>query len=92
MLAALLFLLTNTPFVSPRTDKTRMDRAEQKADQGEATIFDKIIAKQIPADVIYEDETALAFRDISPQASPAVLHERVCSCKDILSVTFQCCA
>ena len=34
----------------------------------ETTIFDKIVAKQIPADVIYEDDTALAFRDISPQA------------------------
>ena len=28
----------------------------------ETTIFDKIVAKQIPADVIYEDDTALAFR------------------------------
>eukprot|EP00891_Asterochloris_glomerata_P001308 jgi/Astpho2/1308/fgenesh1_pm.00024_%23_5_t len=37
-------------------------------DSGEPTIFDKIIAKQIPADVIYEDDTVLAFRDISPQA------------------------
>ena len=31
-------------------------------DSGEPTIFDKIIAKQIPADVIYEDDTVLAFR------------------------------
>ena len=28
----------------------------------EVTIFDKIVAKQIPADVIYEDDQALAFR------------------------------
>ena len=34
----------------------------------EATIFDKIVAKQIPSDILYEDDTALAFRDISPQA------------------------
>lgn len=32
------------------------------------TIFDRIISKEIPADVIYEDEDALAFRDISKQA------------------------
>ncbi|XP_053674188.1 ankyrin repeat domain-containing protein 54-like [Anopheles nili] len=32
------------------------------------TIFDKIIKKQIPADVIYEDEKCIAFNDISPQA------------------------
>ena len=43
-------------------------RAAQAADQGAPTIFDKIISKQIPAKVIYEDETALAFRDINPQA------------------------
>lgn len=32
------------------------------------TIFDKIIAKEIPATIIYEDDTSLAFRDINPQA------------------------
>ena len=38
------------------------------ADAGEPTLFDKIVAKHIPATIIYEDDTALAFRDISPQA------------------------
>ncbi|KAK2967461.1 hypothetical protein RJ640_024000 [Escallonia rubra] len=32
------------------------------------TIFDKIINKEIPAKVVYEDEKVLAFRDIAPQA------------------------
>ena len=32
------------------------------------TIFDKILSKEIPADVIYEDDKSLAFNDISPQA------------------------
>ena len=32
------------------------------------TIFSKIIAREIPADIEYEDEHILAFRDISPQA------------------------
>ena len=32
------------------------------------TIFDKIIAKQIPADIVYEDEQILAFKDIAPKA------------------------
>lgn len=32
------------------------------------TIFTKIIEKQIPADILYEDERVLAFKDISPQA------------------------
>lgn len=32
------------------------------------TIFTKIIEKQIPADILYEDEKVLAFKDINPQA------------------------
>ena len=32
------------------------------------TIFDKIINKEIPADILYEDEISLAFKDIAPQA------------------------
>jgi len=32
------------------------------------TLFEKIIARQIPADVVHEDEQCLAFRDINPQA------------------------
>lgn len=32
------------------------------------TIFSKIIKKEIPADIVYEDEQCLAFRDINPQA------------------------
>jgi histidine triad (HIT) family protein len=38
-----------------------------------ATIFDKIIAREIPADVVFEDEHVLAFRDIHPQAPVHVL-------------------
>lgn len=32
------------------------------------TLFGKIIERQIPADILYEDGLALAFRDINPQA------------------------
>jgi histidine triad (HIT) family protein len=32
------------------------------------TIFKRIIDQEIPADVVYEDETCLAFRDVNPQA------------------------
>jgi histidine triad (HIT) family protein len=32
------------------------------------TIFSKIISKEIPADILFEDEMALAFRDVNPQA------------------------
>jgi histidine triad (HIT) family protein len=36
-------------------------------------IFEKIIAREIPADVVYEDEWVLAFRDINPMAPTHVL-------------------
>jgi histidine triad (HIT) family protein len=37
------------------------------------TLFSKIIAREIPADIVYEDEQCLAFRDINPQAPVHVL-------------------
>jgi histidine triad (HIT) family protein len=37
------------------------------------TIFTKIISREIPADIVYEDEHCLAFRDINPQAPTHVL-------------------
>ena len=37
------------------------------------TLFEKIIARQIPADIVYEDDAVLAFRDIHPQAPVHVL-------------------
>ena len=43
------------------------------ADNAPATIFDKIISKQIPADIVYEDNQCLAFKDIAPQAPVHVL-------------------
>jgi histidine triad (HIT) family protein len=38
-----------------------------------ATLFSKIISRAIPADIVYEDEHCLAFRDINPQAPTHVL-------------------
>ena len=32
------------------------------------TIFSKIIAKEIPAEILYEDDLCLAFNDVNPQA------------------------
>lgn len=32
------------------------------------TIFTKIINKEIPSDIIFEDEQCVAFRDVNPQA------------------------
>ena len=32
------------------------------------TVFAKIIRKELPADIVYEDDDIIAFRDINPQA------------------------
>ncbi|TWT48743.1 histidine triad nucleotide-binding protein [Botrimarina hoheduenensis] len=37
------------------------------------TLFTKIAAREIPADIVYEDDRFLAFRDIAPQAPTHVL-------------------
>ena len=42
-------------------------------DEDPETIFDKIIAKEIPASVVYEDRAVLAFKDINPAAPAHVL-------------------
>ena len=52
----------------------------------EDTIFDKIIAGDIPADVVYEDDTVLAFRDINPQAPVHVLVVPKKKVKDFISL------
>jgi histidine triad (HIT) family protein len=48
-----------------------------------ATIFSKIIAREIPADILFEDELCLAFRDIKPQAPT---HFLVIPKKEIVSL------
>lgn len=37
------------------------------------TLFGKIIRREIPADIVYEDDMALAFKDINPQAPVHIL-------------------
>ena len=37
------------------------------------TIFRKIINKEIPADIVYEDDQCLAFKDVNPQAPVHIL-------------------
>ena len=39
----------------------------------EETIFSKIIRREIPADILYQDELVTAFRDIHPQAPTHIL-------------------
>ncbi|XP_056889522.1 long-chain-fatty-acid--CoA ligase ACSBG2-like isoform X6 [Takifugu flavidus] len=52
-----------------KSDEVRLaEEAFKKYGNPAPTIFSKVIDKSIPADIIYEDEKCLAFRDISPQA------------------------
>jgi len=37
------------------------------------TIFEKIVRREIPADIVWEDEDVLAFRDVNPQAPVHIL-------------------
>ena len=39
----------------------------------EKTLFEKICDKEIPADIVYEDDQVVAFRDIAPAAPTHVL-------------------
>lgn len=47
------------------------------------TVFQKIIRKEIPVDILYEDEDILAFRDIHPLAP---VHVLIIPKKEIVSV------
>lgn len=49
----------------------------------EKTIFKRIIDKEIPAEIVYEDDDCLAFKDIHPQAP---VHVVVIPKKEIVSV------
>merc|ERR1712183_1226384 len=46
-----------------------VEKAKTSAPSAEPTIFEKIIARQIPADIIYEDDQSLAFNDFSPSSN-----------------------
>lgn len=45
-----------------------------------ATLFSRIIARELPADIVYEDEELIAFRDIHPEAP---VHLLLCTKKEI---------
>lgn len=41
--------------------------------QASKTLFEKIVARELPAAIVYEDDLVLAFRDLKPQAPTHVL-------------------
>lgn len=54
--------------VRPFSDEANKAKQASKDPKSAGTLFDKIISRQIPADIIFEDEKCLAFNDIAPQA------------------------
>ena len=45
----------------------------RQSSTGVGTIFDKILDRSIPADIVHEDELSLSFRDVAPQAPVHIL-------------------
>jgi len=53
-----------------------------------STVFKKIIDKELPADIVYEDESVIAFKDINPRAPVHILivpKKEIPTLKDITS-------
>ncbi|KAH3728067.1 hypothetical protein DPMN_054014 [Dreissena polymorpha] len=59
-------LLTAQRYSSSNQDE--VSKAQKARPDGKPTIFTKIIEKQIPADILYEDDKCIAFSDVNPQA------------------------
>lgn len=59
--------MSEAPRLPHGIDTTRHSLADNP------TIFGMILRKEIPADIVYEDENVLAFKDIEPQAKIHVL-------------------
>ena len=53
--------------------KAQAAALSQLKNPGDPTIFDKILAKEIPSSAVHEDDLCYAFRDIAPQAPTHVL-------------------
>ncbi|XP_058998668.1 adenosine 5'-monophosphoramidase HINT2 isoform X1 [Mustela lutreola] len=51
------------------TDGNEVAKAQQTAPKGAApTVFSRILDRSLPADILYEDQQCLVFRDVAPQA------------------------
>ena len=60
--------------LSSRAERTIHLASRQSRTTIEAmTIFEKIIRREIPAEIVWEDDEAIAFRDVNPQAPVHVL-------------------
>uniref|UniRef100_A0AC34R3E5 HIT domain-containing protein n=1 Tax=Panagrolaimus sp. JU765 TaxID=591449 RepID=A0AC34R3E5_9BILA len=62
-----VFFKPSASFLPSRRMATEVEKAQSAKSTGD-TIFGKIIRKEIPAKIIYEDDHVLAFHDVGPQA------------------------
>jgi len=58
---------------SDEVEKAKLASDAAEKYRPEDSIFSKIIRKEIPADIIHEDEKAIAFRDVNPVAPKHIL-------------------
>ncbi|XP_067377883.1 histidine triad nucleotide-binding protein 2, mitochondrial isoform X2 [Channa argus] len=78
----------NRALCTKRDEVKLAEEASKKYGSLAPTIFSKVIDKSIAADIIYEDEKCVAFRDINPQAPvhflviPRVPIPRISQAKD----------
>ncbi|XP_068830716.1 adenosine 5'-monophosphoramidase HINT2 isoform X1 [Capricornis sumatraensis] len=62
-------VLTQVRGAAGVTDGNEVAKAQQAAPGGAAqTIFSRILDRSLPADILYEDQQCLVFRDVAPQA------------------------
>ncbi|TDH72333.1 uncharacterized protein CCR75_003420 [Bremia lactucae] len=73
LLRCSLFRLTNRTMSTNERAKADAATAHKPTNAVGGTIFDKIINRQIPAEIVYDDEQCLAFHDVNPQAPVHIL-------------------
>lgn len=56
-----------------RRDSFVLENGIEECKEKRVTLFTKIINREIPATIVYEDDRCLAFRDINPQAPVHIL-------------------
>jgi histidine triad (HIT) family protein len=65
--------------------KTRVNKVEHKKMSEESCLFCRIVSKEIPADLVHQDDSAIVIRDTNPQAPTHLLvipHEHIESLDD----------
>ena len=56
-----------------RFENRNMSSNTEERAAASPTVFDRILSREIPADIVFEDDAILGFRDITPQAPTHIL-------------------